>query len=100
MSHPKVSKYRCIDFPVDVSNSPTLTGNAGKTDGKQYDVYRIKSIHEMMTSKEGGTSLVSEEDCRMAMVFIALLAGGDYVPEGLEQFGRCTFQALVTSVGH
>lgn len=39
-----------------------------------------------MTSKEG-TALTTEDECRLAMVFIALLAGGDYVPEGLNHFG-------------
>ena len=31
--------------------------------------------------------LLTEEDCRMAMVLIALLGGGDYAPEGLAGFG-------------
>lgn len=73
---------------LTVSNSPTLSGNTGKTDAKGYDVYRLKAIHELLTNKEGGTKLSTEEDCRMAMVLIALLAGGDYVPEGLDQFGQ------------
>lgn len=59
---------------------------AGKGDLRSYDVYRSSAICEMMRSKDG-TKLVTEEDCRMAMILVALLAGGDYVPEGIETFG-------------
>jgi Holliday junction resolvase YEN1 len=45
----------------------------------------------MWTEKEG-TALSNDEDCRMAMVLVAMLSGGDYAPEGLTQFGMTFFQ--------
>lgn len=72
---------------ADCSNSAALTGNnKSATDKGGYDVYRSEAITESMKSKEG-TALTTEDECRLAMVFIALLAGGDYVPEGLNHFG-------------
>ena len=50
-------------------------------------MYRSSAIVKQWTDKEG-TSLNTEEDCRMAMVWIALLGGGDYAPEGLTGFGE------------
>jgi len=50
-------------------------------------MYRSSAIVKQWTDKEG-TSLRTEEDCRMAMVWIALLGGGDYAPEGLTGFGE------------
>jgi Holliday junction resolvase YEN1 len=41
---------------------------------------------DILGAKEG-SALRSEEDCRMAMVLIALLGGGDYAPEGIANFG-------------
>lgn len=76
-----------------VSNSPTLSGTqAASTHGGvakvgQYEMYRSSAIVNQWTSREG-TSLKTEEDCRMAMVWIALLGGGDYAPEGLPGFGE------------
>ena len=49
-------------------------------------MYRSSTITETLTSKEE-SALQTEEDCRMAMVLVALLAGGDYIPEGLTAFG-------------
>lgn len=49
-------------------------------------MYRSSAIHADWTSKEN-TALRSEQDCRMAMIFVALFAGGDYVPEGLDSVG-------------
>ena len=79
--------FRCELGSTDGSNSAALTGNnKSATDKGGYDVYRSEAITESMTSKEG-TALTTEDECRLAMVFIALLAGGDYVPEGLNHFG-------------
>jgi hypothetical protein len=50
-------------------------------------MYRSSAIVKQWTDKEG-TNLKTEEDCRMAMVWIALLGGGDYAPEGLTGFGK------------
>jgi Holliday junction resolvase YEN1 len=52
---------------------------------RTYEVYRSDAIRAAWAKDD--SALRTEEDCRMAMVFIALLAGGDYVPEGLEAFG-------------
>jgi Holliday junction resolvase YEN1 len=35
-----------------------------------------------------GSCLKTDEDCRNAMVLIALLSGGDYVPEGIGGLGE------------
>lgn len=93
MPHSKVSVTSTRCKPVerdgaDRSNSANLTGNnKSATDKGGYDVYRSNAITASMTSKEG-TALSTEDECRLAMVFIALLAGGDYVPEGLSHFGE------------
>jgi hypothetical protein len=78
-----------------ISNSPTLSGaqasstqsNSSKPDLRHYEMYRSSAIVKQWTEKEA-TSLKTEEDCRMAMVWIALLGGGDYAPEGLTGFGE------------
>ncbi|WVW83277.1 hypothetical protein I302_105296 [Kwoniella bestiolae CBS 10118] len=71
------------------NNSPTLSGaqaNIARGDMRNYEVYRSSAIKDLWTKKEG-TALSTEEDCRMAMVLIALLGGGDYTPEGLPSIG-------------
>ncbi|WWD01571.1 hypothetical protein V866_008516 [Kwoniella sp. B9012] len=71
------------------NNSPTLSGaqaNIARGDMRNYEVYRSSAIKDLWTKKEG-TNLRTEEDCRMAMVLIALLGGGDYTPEGLPSIG-------------
>ncbi|WWC69616.1 uncharacterized protein I206_103559 [Kwoniella pini CBS 10737] len=76
------------------NNSPTLSGaqastsgtNSSRGDMRTYEIYRSSAIRDLWTKKEG-TTLSTEEDCRMAMVFIALLGGGDYTPEGLPSIG-------------
>ncbi|KAK4689962.1 holliday junction resolvase GEN1/YEN1, partial [Tremellales sp. Uapishka_1] len=75
------------------NNSPTLSGaqasstrNPSASTHRQYEVYRSADIQAAWAAKEG-SKLQSEEECRMAMVFIALLGGGDYAPEGLPGFG-------------
>ncbi|WVQ98465.1 hypothetical protein IAU59_005591 [Kwoniella sp. CBS 9459] len=76
------------------NNSPTLSGaqasttgtNSARGDMRHYEVYRSSAIRDLWLDKEG-TTLRSEEDCRMAMVLIALLSGGDYTPEGLPSIG-------------
>jgi hypothetical protein len=83
---------------TDDSNSPTLSGaqasstqgNSAKSDLRHYEMYRSSSIVKQWTEREG-TTLSTEEDCRMAMVWIALLGGGDYAPEGLAGFGKLRF---------
>ena len=76
------------------SNSATLSGtkasahvSATKGDLKTYKIFRSDAICAAWAA-EDGTTLQDEEECRLAMVWIALLAGGDYVPEGIETFGR------------
>lgn len=90
MPHPQVSRHqlRATDTALSLSNSATLSQNKGKEkDSKRtYEIYRSNAIAKALCVKED-TSLRTEEDCRMAMVLIALLAGGDYVPEGLTAFG-------------
>ena len=85
----------CSPILLMTSNSPTLSGaqasstqsNSSKSDLRHYEVYRSSAIHQLWTAKEG-SQLATHEDCRMAMVLIALLGGGDYAPEGLSQFGE------------
>ena len=60
-------------------------------------MYRSSAIVKQWTDKDG-TSLKTEEDCRMAMVWIALLGGGDYAPEGLTGFGESTHLDEIASV--
>lgn len=50
-------------------------------------MYRSSAIVKQWTEREN-TTLKTEEDVRMAMVWIALLGGGDYAPEGLPGFGE------------
>ncbi|WWC85333.1 uncharacterized protein L201_000196 [Kwoniella dendrophila CBS 6074] len=77
------------------NNSPTLSGaqasttrdNSAKGDMRNYEVYRSSAIKDLWTRKDG-TTLSTEEDCRMAMTLIALLGGGDYTPEGLPSIGH------------
>lgn len=75
--------------PLMYSNSPTLSGASASTSkgDRTYDVYRASAIRDLLASQEG-SKLVTEDDCRLAMVLIAVLAGGDYVPEGIETFGE------------
>lgn len=74
---------------VDNSNSPTLSGatggNTGATELRYYDMFRACDIRDAWASE--GSSLKTEEDCCHAMVMIALLSGGDYVPEGIAGIG-------------
>jgi hypothetical protein len=66
-------------------------------------MYRSSAIVKQWTDKEG-TYLKTEEDCRMAMVWIALLGGGDYAPEGLTGFGKlttkCNLSKLINRSDH
>ncbi|OCF44706.1 hypothetical protein I317_01395 [Kwoniella heveanensis CBS 569] len=86
------------------NNSPTLSGaqasttgtNSARGDMRHYEVYRSSAIRDMWLDKEG-TTLKSEEDCRMAMVLIALLSGGDYTPEGLPSIGPTISFGLANS---
>lgn len=57
-------------------------------------MYTASAIHDLWTQKEG-SALQTEEDCRMAMVLIALLGGGDYAPEGIAGFGTSAKQPEV-----
>ncbi|ORY25720.1 hypothetical protein BCR39DRAFT_543072 [Naematelia encephala] len=79
------------------NNSPTLSGAQGSILAKGvYEVFRSSAIRDQWSKKEG-TKLVTEEDCRMAMILIAMLAGGDYAPEGLEGFGPTIAFALANA---
>jgi Holliday junction resolvase YEN1 len=49
-------------------------------------MYRISDIVAEWTRDE--SALKSEDDCRRAMVLVALLGGGDYVPEGVGRMGE------------
>ena len=77
------------------NNSPTLSGaqgsstqnNSSRSDLRHYEVFRSSAIRKAWAEKEG-TTLTTEEDCRMAMILVALLAGGDYAPEGLTSIGE------------
>ncbi|KIR58597.1 hypothetical protein I314_05436 [Cryptococcus bacillisporus CA1873] len=77
------------------SSSPTLSGslasstknNSSAGSKRDYDVYTLSRICEEW-AKEQGTELTSEESCTIAMVWIALLSGGDYTPEGLYSIGH------------
>lgn len=77
------------------SNSPTLSGaqasstqaNSSRSDLRHYEIFRSSVIRDLWAAKEG-TKLSTEEDCRMAMILVALMAGGDYAQEGLESFGK------------
>lgn len=48
-------------------------------------MYRIGDICATWASEE--SELKTIEDCRMAMVLIAILSGGDYAPEGASRMG-------------
>nr|ODN99736.1 hypothetical protein L204_02169 [Cryptococcus depauperatus CBS 7855] len=85
--------------------SPTLSGaqasnttqaNTSRSDQRQYEIYRSAAIRDLWTSKDG-SALKSEEDCRMAMVLVALLSGGDYTPEGLFSIGPTISQGLASA---
>ncbi|OWZ80125.1 hypothetical protein C365_01076 [Cryptococcus neoformans Bt85] len=77
------------------NSSPTLSGslassaknNSSASSKRDYDVYTLSRICEEW-AKEQDTELKSEESCTMAMVWIALLSGGDYTPEGLYSIGH------------
>ncbi|ORX39699.1 hypothetical protein BD324DRAFT_586717 [Kockovaella imperatae] len=75
------------------NNSPTLSGSHASTqntssraDSRQYEMYRLEAIRDEWAAREG-TMLRTEEDCRLAMILVALLAGGDYAPEGVSSIG-------------
>ncbi|WVR05038.1 hypothetical protein IAU60_002050 [Kwoniella sp. DSM 27419] len=77
------------------NNSPTLSGaqasstgrnNSARGDMRAYEMYESSAVRRIWTSRED-TALKTEEDCRMAMVLIGLLGGGDYAPEGLPSIG-------------
>jgi Holliday junction resolvase YEN1 len=63
--------------------------SSSKGDLKTYELFRSKDIQAIFSSVED-TALKTEADCRMAMIFVALLAGGDYVPEGIQGIGTAT----------
>ncbi|KAL1411207.1 hypothetical protein Q8F55_002158 [Vanrija albida] len=70
------------------NNSPTLSGtrsNATQVDQRHYEMFTASDILKHLDAD--GSALSTEEDLRRAMVLIALLGGGDYVPEGVFQFG-------------
>jgi len=48
-------------------------------------MFRACDIREAWARE--GSSLKTEEDCRHAMVLIALLSGGDYITEGIAGLG-------------
>ena len=80
-----------------ISNSAGLSGTKAlakdDSDGSvpgEYQVFRSATLREHWSAKEG-TRIATEEDCRMAMVLLALLAGGDYAPEGLVRCGKFDF---------
>ena len=49
-------------------------------------MFRVSDILSDWSSEE--SAVKTEEDCRMAMVLIALLRGGDYAPEGVSNIGK------------
>ncbi|GMK55980.1 hypothetical protein CspeluHIS016_0210360 [Cutaneotrichosporon spelunceum] len=75
------------------NNSPTLSGtqasstqnNSSRSDQRHYEMYHISDIVAEWSRNE--SALETEDDCQLAMVLVALLAGGDYVPEGVEGMG-------------
>ncbi|KLT40444.1 PIN domain-like protein [Cutaneotrichosporon oleaginosum] len=75
------------------NNSPTLSGaqapvtqsSSSRTDMRHYEMYRLSDIVAEWTRVP--SALQNEDDCRRAMVLIALLSGGDYVPEGVGRVG-------------
>ncbi|KAL7422214.1 hypothetical protein Q5752_002860 [Cryptotrichosporon argae] len=80
------------------NNSPTLSGaqassvkNTSKSDGRAYELFRVEDILAVWRGEQEGSALQSVDDCRLAMVLIALLGGGDYAPEGLPSFGGLTW---------
>ncbi|KAI9638525.1 uncharacterized protein MKK02DRAFT_11172, partial [Dioszegia hungarica] len=82
------------------SNSANLSGTShtatSKGDMKTYEIYRSSDIASAWGDKQG-SALQSEEDCRIAMIFVAMLAGGDYVPQGLDAFGPTIAFALANA---
>ncbi|BEJ15554.1 hypothetical protein CspHIS471_0501590 [Cutaneotrichosporon sp. HIS471] len=75
------------------NNSPTLSGaqasstqnTSSRSDQRHYEMYRISDIVAEWTRDE--SALKNADDCQRAMVLVALLGGGDYVPEGVGRMG-------------
>lgn len=90
------TKVSCLvkALQLTLSNSPTLSGaqasstqhNSAKSELRHYEMYRISDIVSEWTREE--SALKNEDDCQRAMVLIALLGGGDYVPEGVGRMGE------------
>lgn len=84
---------------ADSSNSPTLSGttqgNNTRVEGRHYEMYRSADIHQTWSAHEMAqtSSLGTEEDCRNAMVLVALLSGGDYDP-GVDRLGPTVSMGL------
>ncbi|ODO03480.1 hypothetical protein L198_02327 [Cryptococcus wingfieldii CBS 7118] len=76
--------------------SKTNQGNASSSHQRQYEVYTSSAIKHMWSAKEG-TQLKTEEDCRLAMVLVALLSGGDYTPEGTFSIGPTISHGLASA---
>lgn len=83
-----------VELSSPHSNSPTLSGaqasstqnNSHRTDLRHYEMYRINDIVSEWTKED--SALKTEDDCQRAMVMVALLGGGDYVPEGAGRMGE------------
>ncbi|CAK9781890.1 unnamed protein product [Cutaneotrichosporon oleaginosum] len=79
------------------NNSPTLSGaqapvtqsSSSRTDMRHYEMYRLSDIVAEWTRVP--SALQNEDDCRRAMVLIALLSGGDYVPEGVGRVAKAGY---------
>ncbi|WVQ71489.1 hypothetical protein IAR50_001027 [Cryptococcus sp. DSM 104548] len=76
--------------------SKTNQGNASSSHQRQYEIYTSSAIKHMWSAKEG-THLKTEEDCRLAMVLVALLSGGDYTPEGTFSIGPTISHGLASA---
>ncbi|WVQ78209.1 hypothetical protein IAT38_000292 [Cryptococcus sp. DSM 104549] len=61
--------------------SAITQGNTGRSDARAYEMYTSSAIRDLWVQQEG-TELKTSEECRLAMVLVALLSGGDYTPEG------------------
>lgn len=58
---------------------------ASKGDRLQYEVYRSANVAAAWARDD--SMLETEEDCRLAMILIGLLSGGDYAPDGVARIG-------------
>lgn len=64
----------------------TNQGSSKDVHSREYVLYHVDDVTKQWTADD--SELRNESDCQMAMVLVALLAGGDYRPQGVASIGR------------